>query len=206
MQRTGTTSVGAFFKAVNFNVADWPTSFAQQWSYSWYNGDFERIFNDPLFKNNQVFEDDPWWLPEFYKVLYHRFPNAKFILFTRDPQAWVKSMVSHSKGKTLGNTLRHAKVYRREAEFYEQIGGAGLAAYNHNERDNLMSLKGKEKHYAALYERRNFEVEEFFKLHSPESLFTADLNDTEKWQKLANFMGLKVPVDFAVHENKSNAN
>ncbi|NND62241.1 MAG: hypothetical protein HKN48_03500, partial [Flavobacteriaceae bacterium] len=93
MQRTGTTSVGTFFKEHGYAVADWPVSRDNLWSWKWENGNFEGIFNSKDFKRNGVFEDDPWWLPEFYKVLYHRFPKAKFVLLERDPDAWFKSMV-----------------------------------------------------------------------------------------------------------------
>ena len=202
-QRTGTTSVGDFFKHLGYNVADWHCSFGQSWSHKWYNGDFEAIFNDPKFKNNQVFEDDPWWLPEFYKVLFHRFPNSKFILFTRPAADWYQSMESHSDGKTPGNTLRHSKVYRRESEFYNTIGDDDLSLYNKNVIDNLLSLEGKKAHYENLYTTRNFEIEQFFKEFSPDSLFTCSLYDPEKWNKLGKFIGVSVPDDFDVHSNKS---
>src|SRR5690554_7497619 len=99
MQRTGTTSVGKFFKEYGFKVAGWNVSNRNKWSYSWELGDFETIFNSKDFKDNQVFEDDPWWLPEFYKVLYHRFPDSKFILFTRNEDAWFNSMMNHSRSE-----------------------------------------------------------------------------------------------------------
>lgn len=202
-QRTGTTSVGQFFKMLGYPVADWKCSFGQAWSQKWYNGDFEAIFNDPLFKKNQVFEDDPWWLPEFYKVLYHRFPKAKFILFTRPAADWFDSIINHSGGKTTGNTLRHSKVYRRESEFYEFIQSADLEVYNHNKIDNLLYLEGKREHYESLYVTRNFEIEQFFKEFAPHRLFTCSLYDQEKWQKLGAFVGENISDDFDVHANKS---
>ena len=67
----------------------------------------------------QVFEDDPWWITDFYKLLYHRFPKSKFILLERDPDKWFDSMVSHSGGLVLGNTHRHSYIYDRLEEFYE---------------------------------------------------------------------------------------
>lgn len=204
MQRTGTTSVGEFFKKNGFKVADWPMSFKNKWSYHWEQGDFETIFNSEDFKNNQVFEDDPWWLPEFYKVLYHRFPDTKFILLTRDEDAWFKSMLSHSKGQNPGNTKRHCKVYRREEDFYQLISDDQLKDYDEKSIDNLLSLRGYEDHYKTLYSIRNKEIMEFFNKNAPESLFVAKLEDPNKWQKLGEFFNIKISADLEVHANKSN--
>jgi len=97
MQRNGTTSVGAFFLAASkFRVARYNYSWENQWTYKWSIGDYESIFNSSKFRSCQAYEDDPWWLPDFYRVLNYRFPNSKFILFYRDSDAWFNSMMSHS--------------------------------------------------------------------------------------------------------------
>lgn len=203
-QRTGTTSVGQFFKNNDYTVADWFVSNKNNWSYYWNIGDFETIFNSKDFKNSQVFEDDPWWLPEFYKVLFHRFPGAKFILFTRDSEAWFQSMVKHSEGKILGNTMKHCKVYRRESEFIKLFNEQERLDYDEKKIDNLLSLENKKEHYIDLYNQRNTEMVDFFKKHSPDSLFVSSLEDDQKWVKLGAFMDIKVSKDFNVHVNRSN--
>lgn len=204
MQRTGTTSVGQFFKNHNYRVADWGISHKNKWSYSWEQGDFETIFNSRDFKDKQVFEDAPWWLPEFYKVLFHRFPNAKFILFTRNEDAWFNSMMSHSGGKILGNTKRHCKVYRREEDFYNLFPNQiKRLEYSGKNIDNLLELKGFEEHYKGIYRIQNKEIKDFFAKNAPDSLFTCELEDSEKWKKLSNFMNIKRSDNFDVHENQS---
>lgn len=204
MQRTGTTSVGQFFKNHNYKVADWDISHKNNWSTNWEQGDFETIFNSKDFRNNQVYEDAPWWLPEFYKVLYHRFPNSKFILFTRNEDDWFNSMLSHSKGRILGNTKRHCKVYRREEDFYNLFSDEmKRLKYDEKRIDNLLELKGYEAHYKNIYRIRNQEIKDFFVKNAPNSLFTCELEDSQKWKKLADFMNIKVSEDFEVHENKS---
>ena len=96
MQRNGTTSVGSFFRDFGYRRAGWPADEKNNWSESWYEGHYERIFSSIDFRAANAFEDSPWWLPGFYKILFHRFPNSKFILFTRDPDLWFESMVKHS--------------------------------------------------------------------------------------------------------------
>jgi hypothetical protein len=203
VQRTGTTSVGEFFKHFGYKVSTWNVSYPNKWSYNWYNGDYERIFSSKDFKSHQVFEDDPWWLPGFYKVLYHRFPDSKFVLFTRDSQSWFESMKKHSGGKTLGNTRRHCKVYLREKEFYHHLDNTPGFNPAESEVDNLLGLEGMDEHYKMIYDLHNRQVVEFFEKFSPKSLFVGKLEDPEKWQKMGNFFGLPVPPDLEVHANKS---
>src|SRR4051812_25436491 len=99
MQRSGTTSVGEFFMHFGYKVATWGVGGRNKWDYLWYIGDYERIFNSEDFKSHEVFEDAPWWLPGFYKILYHCFPDSKFVLLTRESQSWFESMKKHSGGK-----------------------------------------------------------------------------------------------------------
>lgn len=204
MQRTGTTSVGDFFKNFDYNVARSYDSRRNQWSKSWYDGDFETIFKSKEFLSYQVFEDDPWWHPEFYKILYHRFPNSKFILFIRDSNSWYKSMVSHSNGMTLGNTKTHCKHYRREKDYYEFLEtNKNIDKNELDEHDNLLELASFEQQYKQIYEIRNKEVIDFFDNKNPKCLFVCNLNDENKWKKLGEFIGINIPENFEIHSNKS---
>ena len=203
MQRTGTTSVGNFFRHFNYPTAGWNTTLWKNWDKLWYDGDFESIFSSKEFLANQVFEDAPWWHPEFYKVLYHRFPDAKFVLFTRDSESWFKSMQSHSGGKTLSNTRLHCKLYHREVEFYERLDNDPEFKPLAKGHDKLLDLDGFEDQYRSFYEMRNREVTDFFNEKNTESLFVCDLFDNEKWSKLGEFIGIDVPDSFEVHANKS---
>lgn len=204
-QRTGTTSVGQFFKDNNYRVAGYDKNRSTLWSKFRFLGDYESIFSSPEFTRFQVFEDNPWFEGDFYKVLFHRYPKAKFILFTRDSDKWFDSMINHSKGKTLGNTFRHACNYRREIEYYQKFPN-----YPHYENllkiDNLLELnENHRKHYISIYKRRNQEVVDFFNAVAPNSLFTCELEDTYKWQKLANFFNIEIEDSYSVHANKSNS-
>ena len=203
MQRTGTTSVGDFFQDFGFPTARWGHSIKNEWTKKWFDGDFEAIFSSADFWSNQVFEDDPWWLPEFYKVLYHRFPGAKFILLTRDSDSWFRSMIRHSKGKTLGNTQQHCKFYRREKEFFEKLDNDPSFQPTENEIDNLMELTDHADHYKEIYEIRNREIVDFFQTKAPNALLVCDLADPKKWIKIGEFIGFSVPENYKVHAHNS---
>ncbi|WP_026755089.1 sulfotransferase [Sediminibacter sp. Hel_I_10] len=196
-QRTGTTSVGRFFHDHNFSVATSHTSVKNGWTSNWFKGDYKSIFNSLDFKSNQVFEDDPWWCLDFYKFLFHRFPGSKFILLERDPDKWFNSMMTHSDGKSLGNTFIHSHLYRREKEFYSL--STDIELYN-KKTDNLLKLSEEHRaHYIEIYKLRIREVKDFFKYFDQDRLFCGDLEDSEKWKKMGSYFGFRVEPSYKVH-------
>jgi hypothetical protein len=187
-QRSGTTSVGRFLKINGYKVADWNLSNKMGWTKRWYDGNYDPIFSSKEFIENQVFEDDPWWTPEFYKVLYHKFPESKFILFYRNTDKWFESMLRHSSGEILGEAEIHCKIYRRENELISS--------------KSKLYLNGYKEHYASVYERHNKEVLKFFrKKNKSEILFNSSLDNKNKWLDLAEFLNITNPKGLDTHEN-----
>jgi hypothetical protein len=200
-QRTGTTSVGEFFKQNGYKVATWEVAIRNNWPKLWFDGDYETIFNSSDFKKSRVFEDSPWWFDNAYKVLFHRFPDAKFVLFIRNSNLWYDSMMSHSGGKTLGNTYRHAHNYRREKEFYDKFPDY---QYNKDTTDNLLDLnESHRKHYTEIYENRHKSVIAFFERYGQDRLILVSLEDKDKWLKLANFFKIDIDSSIDIHANAS---
>ena len=201
-QRTGTTSTGVFFKDHNFRVATSSVSKMNEWGRKYIEGNYEAVFESAAFKTNDVFEDGPWWFGDFYKVLFHRFPDAKFILLERKHDKWFDSMMRHSDNKNPGNSFRHSKLYHREREFYN-LNLNEKFIYN-NEKDNLLPLTEKHrKHYTDIYRLRNNEVKEFFKTFGPQRLFNARLEDENLWCEMGGFSGFEVNSNYNVHANKT---
>ena len=202
-QRTGTTSTGAFFKDFNYKVATYSASTKNKWTLSFFKGDYNKIFNSKDFKLNQVFEDDPWWLNDFYKVLYHKFPSAKFVLLTRNTNNWYNSMMNHSNKKNLGNTHIHCNIYERDYHSEDkQVFNDILKNSYSLKTDNLLPLNENHKsHYINIYERRNNEIKLFFDKHDGSRCVCLELEDEEKWNKLGKFFNLKVPEAYNSMEN-----
>jgi len=202
LQRTGTTSTGQFFKDYGYPVANYGVSQLNAWTLHYWEGDFESIFLSYDFKKAIVFEDDPWWLGDFYKVLYHRYPKSKFILLERDADKWFDSMVFHSKGKTLGNTHLHCAFYHRLKEFHES--DARSENIYTDIIDNALPLEeAQREHYTNFYRIRNKEIKMFFQHHDDTRLFNADLDDKCLWQKMSTFFHCEVDEGYSVHLNKS---
>ncbi len=208
IQRTGTTSVGRFFRDFGYSWAGWPTDCENAWSEAWYRGDYERIFSSPDFRSANAFEDSPWFFPEFYKILYHRFPNSRFILLTRNPDAWFQSMLSHSSGNVIGRSEIHCKLYRREADYLALTLSADFQEFAENrlEPPKTLQITGHDEHYKSLYTRQNREVVQFFSKYAPQSFFTTSLEDSMKWLKLGKFLNIQIPPDYQAHENSSASN
>ena len=170
MQRSGTTSVGRFFQDHGIPWAGWPADRDNNWSGLVHEGNLEAVFNSKDFRRARGYEDSPWFMPGFFKILYHRFPGSKFILLTRDSGDWFRSMLSHSGGHILGRHKVHASVYRREFEYYELLDSGELdgleplqdpKSVTVKDREK-MTLQGWEDHYKRLYELHTLEVSDFF--------------------------------------------
>jgi hypothetical protein len=205
MQRTGTTSVGKFLRDYGFRCVGWSADQTNEWSEAWYEGNYERIFTSLDFTVANAYEDSPWFLPGFYKVLYHRFPNAKFVLFTRDSNSWFQSMEHHSRGNIIGKSRIHAKIYRRELEYFDllKMGDFDEEIENTFGTDKTMKLTGHADYYKEIYRLHNTEVQDFFQKNAPNALHVGQLEDPEKWYKLGKFLGVEVPCGYDCHENAS---
>jgi hypothetical protein len=202
MQRNGTSSVGDFLEQYGLTRIGSPVSNKNKWPLYWLYGDFDSIISSSEFLSTDVFEDDPWWFPEFYRYIYHNVPGSRFILLDRDSDSWFKSMITHSNGYTPGITEIHAKIYRRENDYYwlkDNISKFG------GKRNQEMVLYDKAGHYKAVYEQYNQGVKDFFEKKAPESLFYAELGDKELWTRLAEWLNLPTINDAKtnVHTHKS---
>lgn len=187
LQKTGTTSTGDFFEFFGYPVVRSDLAQLRNWNLYWYQDQFEKIFSDPVFKNHQVFEDAPFWAKDFYKILYQKFPDAVFILFTRKAENWFESLATHGKDGVLGDRRFHALNY----EIPEALA------------ENDFRIRDYREHYLKFYEDRNRSVTEFFQSKSGR-FFHAELEDPEKWNNLAGFLNLPLPENFEIHSNRNS--
>jgi hypothetical protein len=204
MQRSGTSSVGDFLEQWGLRRAGHPVSRRQDWSRCWYNGNYEGIFSNEQFRQFEVFEDDPFWFPDFFKVVYHRVPGSRFILLNRDSDSWFKSMVRHSNGYSIGRTDIHAKVYGRQDEL--RWLAKNVAGFD-PQQPRSMVLYDKAAHYKAAYERHTAEVEAFFTGPRASSFFMAKLGHPDTFPRMKEWLGLpdKEGVQMEVHTHKSKS-
>lgn len=198
MQRSGTTSVGDWLESHGLVRSGSPASGRLQWTRQWFAGDYEAIFSSPEFHRTDIFEDDPWWCPGFFKIVAERYPDAKFILLERDPDEWFDSLCHHSAGRNPGWTDVHARIYRREADLQHL-----LQQQPDLQPDswNLLSILDHREHYKKVYQKHGEEVRAYFK-PQPHRLFTGNLHDPDVFAKICAFSGLRMnPAIPVPHSN-----
>lgn len=173
--KTGTSSMGRALEKLGYHDYNWDPQMQ----------DYYHMGNHPpiweCVGRFDSFSDGPFNTGDFYKVLFDRFPDAKFILTTRDKEAWKASFKAH-----YAPTTRNDNVPRR-----------------------YRMHKFVEDDWWTWYDRRNAEIENFFhQKNSPNRLLKVQIDKedpTKLWLRLSQFLGVPVPIDIKTfpHENKT---
>ena len=199
MQRTGTTSLGRFCAdQLGLAVCEFDRAIANGWPRLWLADEEARIFASPDFRTAEVFVDDPWWYPRAYERLAFRFPEALFVLVTRDEDAWFRSLMAHSGGRSPGHTDVHAAVYGRAAEFEALVARAGS---RRSVNWQGLPLAGHESHYKTRYRRHAEDARAWFAKNAPGRLLDVQLDDPVKFAALARRLGFPEGDYRDVHVN-----
>lgn len=167
-QKTGTTSLGRALEVLGYKVCG-PIGVTnpqiQDKALEWA---IEKI------PHYDAFQDNPW--PLLYRELDQLYPDAKFILTTRRPRSWLKSMKQY-----FGN-------YEAAAESW--IYGEGITP-----------LKNPYK-CMRRFKRHNREVRQYFK-DRPDDLLEIDLSKGHQWEQICPFLGIDIPEQPFPMSNKS---
>ena len=108
--KTGTTSMGFAIKNLGFVHL----SYEQYIWRNWYqNGKIDKLMN--YAKHYESFDDLPWNKPEIFQHINKCFPNSKYILTLREPEAWFDSLVRFNK------KLNKKTDFNKEAEIQKYI-------------------------------------------------------------------------------------
>lgn len=200
MPRNGLASFARFCRDQGLRTALAGPTRDHRWTSAWHAGNHGSIFASPEFADAQACAGSPWWLPEFYKVVFQRVPGAKFVLFTREPGAWWASLLAQAGGHADGDNRLHAKAFRRELDFLRRLR-AGEVDDRHDDRGRRLPLHGLAEHYMEVYRLHNTEVMEFFGRHAPQALLWAELEDPRLWRRLGEFLGVDVARGYRCHLN-----
>lgn len=145
LNKTGTSSLGAYFKSMGKKLLCRPKLLSNI-----HSSGIQSIKN--LIDENDVFED--WPFPLYYQELYTMYPNAKFILTLRkDEEEWFQSLEQHSKRTgpsklrkiaygysmpTEENKQHHIDIYRKHKKEVTTF-------FRKNNRRNFLILKTNDK-------------------------------------------------------------
>lgn len=199
MQRCGTKSFGDFFRKNGFNVCSWNEIVRHRIGELYWSGQWLDILKCGIFEKYDVFEDGPFFHPQFARFLANYVPNSRFVYFHRPSDDWFKSMITHSNGLTLGQISRHAYLYDRleEMEFLRD---------NFDEFDKISKLPmiGMKDHYTRLYRRHQLQVSALFKDFKQERFFSESLYDESKFEKMSRKFGLRLQDSSEQKSHQSN--
>src|SRR6478736_8260017 len=89
MGKTGTTSLERAFIELGYRVG--PQTVFERHFDAWAAGEFGALLAD--IERFEAFQDVPFCLPRTYRLLYERFPSAKFVLTVRNSSVqWYESL------------------------------------------------------------------------------------------------------------------
>ena len=167
--KTGTSSLGKALQVLGYRVcgslveaADLEQHSEPQ-QYLWKRAQTQI----PLYDG---FQDTPWFL--LYEHLFEKYPEAKFILTTRDEDSWMRSVQQHF--------------------------GANSYAYHRFIYGSVDSID-QEATYRAVYRKHREDVVAFF---SGNSNFTVmRMPDDFNWNFLCGFLETSHPVSAFPHAN-----
>lgn len=172
-QKTGTTSIMHALQILGYRVCD---GCSEQMNPNIASEVYEIC--DRLVPQYDAFEDLPW--PVLYKYLDQNYPGSKFILTTRPPEKWIKSISSHFKNSYI--------------PMHEWVYGAGYPF-------------GHELQYLQVYQTHNQQVLEYFK-DRPQDLFhlplDKSLSDQELWAHLCHFLDKPIPQKKFPYANRKS--
>jgi hypothetical protein len=124
-----------------------------------------------VIKEHDAAQDNPW--PFLYREIDAAYPGSKFVLTLRDPDDWIRSVVSHFGGTS--------------TPMREWIYGVG-------------DPKGNEGRYLEVYERHNRTVAESFS-GRPRDFMILRVGDDKGWSTLCDFLGKPEPTTPFPHQN-----
>lgn len=175
--KTGTTSITSALKELGFLTAS--QSQSERLLPDIIRGDYSKVID--FMKSGEVFQDIPFSLPNIYKHIYNKYPNAKFILTIRDnSDQWYRSLLNF-----------HSKIWGNGDIPSEQNLSKEIYHYKGFPLDYLKFTFGEELYdeaqYKAVYEKHINDVIDFF-LDKHENLIIINTSKDSDYFKLCDYL------------------
>lgn len=160
--KTGTTSLYAALRELKFRVSG---TIGHHWTAEQLRENGAQLCIDKA-REVDAAEDMPW--PHFFRELDEAFPGAKFILTTREPNAWFASIDRHfGEAATELNAFAYGRAH--------------------------VPARGNKDHWIETMTRHNGAVRAYF-ADRPNDLLEMSLADGNGWETLCPFLGVAEPA------------
>ena len=198
MNKTGTTSL--LYEFVRNGISTGNQREAEQLLPKYINGNIKPILN--YCRRGVFFQDIPFSIPNFYKILDKEFPNSKFILTIRNSaEDWYDSLIRfHTKTKLIGTTDKLPTSNELKLSDYVYKGWA-YDVHNiiydvpYNDPYNKDIL-------ISTYENHKKDVIDYFKDRNTD-LLIIDLCNKNAYKEFKNFFKIKNNFSNFLHKNSS---
>jgi hypothetical protein len=178
LQRTGTTSLAKALDILGYRVVHWGFSNIAMLGFeTWFNDDFTV---DELL-GIDAGTDNPF--PIFFRELDANYPGSKFILTTRNKEAWLASC---------------ERLYAKNNFLCwpDYVQACHTRLYGRVDFDPEVFARSYDEHYTAVL--KYFEC-------MPDKLLIVDLSSGNAWKQLCPFLGKRVPQQEFPWENKHSS-
>lgn len=182
LSKTGTTSLAKALRILGYNAKSWA------WDGT--------IIDWPEFYRLEAATDTP--CAAQFESLYHTFEDSKFIHTTRDAESWNRS-VEHHFGAQYG--------IEAPSEFEEMWKDEDFWGWGRKNCIRFMkihqNLYSGHESWKSAHEEFRKRVEEFFREERQKRYLKIDITESERWDKICDFLEEDIPnVEFP-HLNKT---
>lgn len=192
--KTGTTSVEHTLKDLGYILGDQGT--AEFLLDDIIASDHASLYD--YIETAEAFQDVPFSLPGVFKIVYNKYPYAKFILSVRDtPEQWYNSILNFHT-KVFGKGIFPSKDILENAEY--RYRGYAWKYINYT----FDGVIYEEDFYKKIYLEHIDDVESFFK-DKADRICKINVANKEDYQKLCTFLGVKAKKSSFEWKNKTES-
>jgi hypothetical protein len=170
MHKTGTTSLRAALELLGFDSAHWQSG---NWAWAIWQ-EMKSLGRSPTLEKHYALSDLP--ISILYEQLDAAYPGSKFILTTRNEEAWLRSVRNH---------WSYRNPFRWEWDAYPFSKRIHQEVYGQKEFDAAV--------FVARFRRHNADVREYFR-DRPGDLLVMDMDQNAGWPELCQFLRRPVPA------------
>jgi hypothetical protein len=170
-QKTGTTSFRNATKLLGYRTC----GYMKAWTIDDLRDRMGELMASTVPKYDS-FSDNPW--PVLFERLDAAYPGSLFVLTTRPPEAWIRSVVQH-------------------------FGDADIPMHRFIYGDQFGRAKGNEDYYVETMLKHNDAVRRYFA--GRDDFLELKLVHGAGWETLCPFLGVAPPAEPFPHANKGSA-
>ena len=188
--KTGSTSLYHAVKKLGFKGDLSTMNEGEFLMYNVRHGDFNSVFEWIEKRSDiELFKDVPFSLPNVWKSLYQKYPDAIFILSERDSsKQWCNSITKfHRSGFNLPKNTSWEDIVKLQYRYFREDGSGGFMYDYMSYTYGKKGIPYDEDKLIASYEAHNKEVKEFFK--DKDNFISINVSNNNDYLNLCSFLG-----------------